>query len=67
MKLAPITIMPPTPVTMSTGQEPRDQISVAEACPLSSRLSKVEALGAVPGVQRLGDLAPQDVEEDVVT
>ncbi|MCY1557935.1 hypothetical protein D9M68_948270 [compost metagenome] len=48
MNLAPMTIIPPTPVTMSTGQEARDQMSVAEACPLSSRLSKVEALGAVP-------------------
>ena len=30
------------------GQEDRDQMSVAEFCPLSSRLSKVDALGAAP-------------------
>ena len=36
------------PVTISTGQEPRDHISLAHFWPLSSRLSNVEALGVVP-------------------
>ncbi|MNT68588.1 hypothetical protein D3C72_2068340 [compost metagenome] len=47
-KVVTIINKPANAVATSSGQEPRDQISLADAWPLSSSASNVDALGTVP-------------------